>query len=243
MSKKTIFLLSFSMFLLCFSDAIYAAGSIRNANWIKSGNNMHISLGDISKKTITIGCAHKYTFEEPKFKRHGEYDTIHIAGLSLLGNRVGAPILPCKPVRLLIPHMQKVTGINIILGPAQEITGTYRIEYSQRPIPISYMGKVAPTVPDSEVYNSNDIYPSMPADDVSIQGKYGYKILILNLFPVEYYPLSGKVAYYNEMLIQVETIPLETAQLENILTPDPNAIEEMRLIIDNPEALNIYKTN
>lgn len=241
--KKNIFLFSFLLLLLYCSNAICAAITGR-ANWVKSGNNAHISFSDVSKQArtgATVSCSRKYAFEGPIFERKSEYSAVYISGLDLLGHEIGAPILPCKPVKLLIPYMQKIAGINIILGPKQEISGTYNIEHVQRSVPLSQIGKAEPTPPNPEIYSSNDVYPSIPAADVSIQGKSGYGILLINLFPVEYYPLSGKIAYYKEMTIQVETVSLETAQSETAFKPDPNVIDEIRSMVDNPETLDTYK--
>ena len=102
------------------------------------------------------------------------------------------------------------------------------------------------TPPDSSIYQSNTVYPSVPCGDVFTQRKQGYTILIITLFPVRYRALSGEITYYPEMKVEVETNFIEDAKSglkgkNSRLAPRPELFEEMRALVDNPEVIESYQ--
>ncbi|MFH0816663.1 MAG: C25 family cysteine peptidase [Methanobacteriota archaeon] len=67
----------------------------------------------------------------------------------------------------------------------------------------------SPTMPDPSVYCSAAPYPAERFSVVGVQMLRGYSILILNLFPVSYEPLSGRLTYSPEIEVTIETSPSE----------------------------------
>jgi hypothetical protein len=110
-------------------------------------------------------------------------------------------------------------------------------------VPISHTGSVTPTLPSPEVYDSSDPFPGVLRSEVSIQKKRGYEILVFTLYPVEYISNEGKLSYYEDMTVEVDTEPF-LERSDRMLRRDPHHWaedrEEIREIVDNPEAVDSY---
>jgi hypothetical protein len=255
--KHSIFFFAFLVLLLCFNDCAYAA-KIGRANWVKSGNIVRADLTGQAAQQVNaqaaasasvqpeanIGYLRKYSFKAPKCERTDKYDKIHVPGLEEWGN-AGAPILPVKPVQLLIPYGQKLVGVRVQLGPKTDLSGKYTLEHAQYPVPLSRTDKPEPTPQDPAIYGSDNIYPEVPCGDVFVQKKHGYSILIVNLFPVTYQPVSGKISYYQDMTVQLEVtaqtaIDVTQAKTQRI-SLDPKRIADIRPLVENPEVLQSYQ--
>ncbi|MFH1093162.1 MAG: C25 family peptidase propeptide domain-containing protein, partial [Candidatus Omnitrophota bacterium] len=130
------------------------------------------------------------------------YARVQISGLSNFA-LPGQPLLPFKTVRYLLPYGKDINDIQVSWSNRKEVSGSYYVEPAQQPMPLSYKGLVTPTAPDSAVYNSINPFPGKQYELVSIQNLRGYKIAIINLFPVEYIPATGQLAYYEDMTINL----------------------------------------
>lgn len=259
-------------YLTCFLVLLFLVNSIASAEedntskrqigragWAKIGDSVHTSLAERrlqpkqaalfqqqSMPSVSFTCS----FDEPTItSSRDEFSQVRIEGLDQWNGNPGAPILPFKPVKLLIPHGKDPVGVSVGLGRKIEIPGKYILEPAQKPVPLSQLDKASLTPPDPEIYNSDEIYPVIPCGDALLQKKHGFSILIVNLFPVEYSPVTGKISYYREMTIQVEAIPAFmqsvafSAQTKTKITnikPNPKKTNEIRSIINNPETLDAY---
>ncbi len=179
------------------------------------------------------------TFPSPQINRVGEYHRISMKGSSTIGEP-GEPVLPIKTVKVLIPFGQKVKGINIIPAQKIELSGTYNVEPGQRPVPLSYRGKVSKTLPDKRIYQSRNPFPGKLHTPKSVQNKRGYRILPVNLHPMEYIPQEKRLSYYKNMTIEVETIPVReitAPPLYRGLAKDERVIGK---IVNNPQDTKSY---
>jgi hypothetical protein len=164
-----------------------------------------------------------------------EYDTVSIPGCDMYG-APGEPVLPVKTARILIPYGEEVLDIQVV--PGEEIyLGEFYIEPGQEQVPLSFKGPVAPTQPDKEIYNSDEAFPEESYLKVSVQGMRGYKILILNLYPVKYVPKARKLSYFESMQVVVSTTASAPSELFRGIPEDK---AEAAKIIDNPDALSTY---
>lgn len=263
--KYGIFLISFLVLLLSFNNLAYSAeekGKIGRTEWNKAGDTLYTSLGspykadkakeDIlqvsgSLKETGEDCSHQTFFKEPICKKKDGYHSISLPGLDTWYGTPGAPQIPVKTVRLLIPYGQEAVRVKVIPGPTQEIEGKYLLEPTQKPVPISQLDKAELTLPDPEIYKSDNLYPSIPCGDAFIQRKRGYTILIVNLFPVEYRPKSRRIFYRPYMKVEVETASGQKTLLAQGINAvasikvDHNIADEIQSIVDNPEAIKTYK--
>ena len=135
------------------------------------------------------------------------YHHIEMEGLLSIANP-GEPVLPVKGVNVLIPFGEEIEGYSVELGEKIEIPGFYQVEPGQEPIPLSYTGKVEPTLPLKEIYFSDKIYPLKKFSEKSIkQVITGYNTETINLYPMVYQPSLGKISYYKELTLVVKTRP------------------------------------
>ncbi|MGA1792264.1 MAG: C25 family cysteine peptidase, partial [bacterium] len=205
----------------------------------------------------------EYIFSEPKIERVDEVcHSIEMAGAEKFCQEPGNPILPVKTARILIP--QGRDPVNIYVLPAQEIVldGEFTIEYCKDQIPISRPDLMIETQPDWGIYNSDAFFPGKLYSEVSTQFLRGYKILLINLYPVQYIPAHGKVLYYPVLRLIVETAPavsgsypatdmqrsrgvsnFQTKPKKELKAPCrylKRDISRVSRMIDNPSIINTY---
>ena len=180
-----------------------------------------------------------YDFAEPVIGKTviglQEYHTVSIPGCDMYG-APGEPVLPFKTARILIPYGEEVQDIQVV--PGEEIyLGEFYIEPGQEQVPLSFKGPVTPTQPDEVIYNSDKAFPEESYLEVSVQGMRGYKILILNLYPVKYVPKARKLSCFESMQVVVSTTASAPSELFRGV-PEDRA--EAAKIIDNHDALSTY---
>ncbi|UCC40191.1 MAG: fibronectin type III domain-containing protein [Candidatus Aminicenantes bacterium] len=182
----------------------------------------------------------EYVFSEPKLERINEYYSIKMTDTGKLYDDIGLPLLPVKTAKILIPQGHEVKTINIVPGKKRTLEGEFMIEYAEPQIPIG-SDETVETQPNKQVYSSSSPFPGKLYSVVSTQSLSGYKILVLNLFPVEYIPASGKVSYYERMKVIVVNVPSEPP-LTRRAKCRKLAQDEARVkrVVDNPSEVTTY---
>jgi hypothetical protein len=205
--------------------------------WVATGPGL--AQRPVSEEPIRI----THEFPAPKITKAGEYHSVTMEGLPKL-QRPGLPMLPIKAAKVLVPPGRNMKGIRVICGRKMEIAGAYVVKPGQRPVPLSYTGPVTLTLPSPEVYDSSEPFPGVLRSEVSMQGKRGYEILVLTLYPVEYIPQEGKLFYYEDMTVEVDTEPAPEKQ-NRMLRRNPRHWaedkKEIREMVDNPEVAESYR--
>ncbi len=166
-----------------------------------------------------------YEFKAPGVTDVDGYVDLNMERCSIHG-KPGLPALPVKPARILLPYMSKVRNITVIPGDKMTLANTYKIKPGQRPVPLSYKGKVEFTPPNPDIYGSSAPYPGKFYTEYSVQSKRGYQILIVNLQPVEYLPRPGIISYWEELIVRVHT--------EEGLSKSPGPRHSIRRKISKP---------
>jgi len=194
---------------------IVASGfvAIASADSSSESNAKYTSATNTPNSPIIV----EFTFPAPEITKAGDYDSITMKGLNSYGDP-GMPVLPFKTVKILIPQGECVQDIDIITGNKVVLKGFFNIECGQTPVPISSNpspdcfecsdNKIVETMPNQTVYASTNPFPGDLYTQVSIQELRGYKILILNLYPVQYTPKIGEISYFKEMKVIVITTPI-----------------------------------
>ena len=191
-----------------------------------------IILGMGRRNTLEI----KVDFPIPEINKVGKYHRITMQDIGNMA-KPGEPLLPQKTIKILIPYNKEIGEIDVVGKGKVTLEERYNIEPGERPIPLSYKGKIRPTPRDERIYNSKKPFPGRWYTFGSLQSMRGYRILIVNLHPVEYIPKEGKISYYKGMLIRVKTRPAERA------VPFRGRVEDVRRIrkmVINPEAILSY---
>jgi len=170
------------------------------------------------------------------------YSRVQISGLSNYG-QPGEPLLPFKTVRFLLPYGKDIDEVQLSWKRRETIPGSYYVEPAQQPMRLDFKGSVIPTAPDSAIYNSTNPFPGKQHEVVSIQDLRGFKIAVINLFPVEYIPATGQLAYYDDMTLNLK-LESSTDSLPNDIY---RGIEKDRQLVsesvDNPDAISSYPVN
>jgi predicted outer membrane repeat protein len=196
--------------------------------------SMAAALGESAAEEIILTVS----FPPPEIIKTGRYHQVRMEGLDTMGN-AGLPLLPVKPVRILLPYLSEKESVSIIPGEKIAIKGKYTVEPAQKPVPLSHGGPAERTKPDQKVYGSSTPYPQKLSHEVGVQTEKGYRFLMVNLHPVEYVPSRSQLSYYTEMTVKV-TVRRAAATPQWTLPPEPEAAEEIRRSIDNPGALSTY---
>lgn len=177
-----------------------------------------------------------YRFDEPTVSEGSEYDYIQIEGMEPY-ERTGAPIVPVCPVKILIPFGKKVAGSRVTALGIRQFPGTYLLPPAQEPYPLSYKGTIEQTEPDSAIYSQARPWPGIEHELVDTQSKRGYRLLIVNLFPVQYIPATGEISYVTGFQLEID---LADSAGVGVLRPSEKTRAKLSEAVDNPGVLGTY---
>jgi len=183
----------------------------------------------------------KYSFPTPIIESVSiggtQYDRIILPDCTPAGNP-GEPMIPSKGAFILLPPHSKVTNIQILTSKKIELEKGLIIEPMGQPIPLTDDNFISIPTPNKEIYHKNSIYPQNLYTEVGTYGFRGYQILVLQLHPIQYNPVSKELFYYKDMTVRVET--------ENYYKSDNlyRGLEKDRFEVfrkvDNPKMSEIY---
>jgi len=94
-----------------------------------------------------------------------------------------------------------------------------------------------------DVYTSTNWYPGIDFAKGSYKYLRGAKIFVVNLFPLQYKPSSGKLMYYTDFTVNIETVDVEPPQS---IVSYRNTFNDNQIIKDfvhNPEHIIYYQNN
>jgi len=197
-----------------------------------------------------------FDFLKPAIGKNRGYDTVVVSGLHNHG-MPGEPTLPFKTVKILLPEGKDVSSINVTASEKIMLDGSFTIEPGQKPVPLMdgietnkqmslsslpyntiLKNKQGRTPPNKTIYSSSESFPGKLYHNLGVQTFRGYRILIVNLYPVQYIPETGEIQYFEEMSIIVETRNAEKHDLFRGLQKDEAIVKTM---VDNPKTANTYR--
>ena len=154
-----------------------------------------------------------YSFNQPIITtveiENTVFDEVIIPGVLSAGNP-GEPCLPIKGSYILLPQGKTVEKITIQTPDMITLGCNYYVKPVGDIVPISQKTTVSPPTPDETIYSSDEVYPGTLYNEVDIYSFRGYQILVLELYPVHYIPLSGELLYYEEITIILDLKKDET---------------------------------
>jgi PKD repeat protein len=209
--------------------------TIATAAMIPADTNSSEELNEIMDSKIQM----IYNFEEPSFNtiniNNQEFTEINMYGCEQYGN-VYEPVLPVKPLRILLP--QETTVENIIIETSNPILieNIENIEIASKPFPLNEAPPTDPIVAD---YDTSQLYPGENYYNIGVQYFRGFPILNINLQPVHYLGETNTIYYYPEMKLTVE---LKSTSINPLYRGQPKDIESVRTKVDNfeTEIINTY---
>ncbi|MCD6219536.1 choice-of-anchor J domain-containing protein [Candidatus Calescamantes bacterium] len=185
--------------------------------------------------TFTI----KVKFPPPSTKKVDDYSIIQMGNLPAHGNP-GEPILPFKPLKILISLGETLENVKVEWGEKITLKGRYLIKPAQYPIPIIKKGSFKIVSPKKSIYLSSKPYPPKSFSSMSIQRLRGFVILPLNLYPVEYIPKEGIISYYKDATVTIFTTPVRVHKGKNLFRGLSRDYSILKNVVDNPSLLKNY---
>ena len=136
-----------------------------------------------------------------------EFEAVEVEGQwmikdTLLREVPGEPLIPYRPAQILLPQGSDITEITIVASEPYIEEG-FDIPWGQVPSTFSDAEFAERVDRNPAVYSSNDWYLGTLYEFVSVESFRGYDILYLNLFPVDYRPLSRTVKFHEKLTVVV----------------------------------------
>jgi len=200
--------------------------------------DMNIAEERLSIKTYTLSnsLVAKLTFPQPTVLDTSAFHSVQIADLPK-HSVPGEPVLPFKTIKILIPQGKEADKIEVSVGTRKLVEGKFKVEYGRTPTPVS-SNTVVTDQPNKAIYSSADPFPGALFSRPSEQVLRGYRILIMELHPVQYIPKTGELYYYETMTV---TITLkETEEFSPLLRSKPQDRMLVESVVDNPYAVKTY---
>lgn len=189
-------------------------------------------------RLLAAEYSHIYKFEKPKIKTLSNgRQLLEIKGTWQNDLIVGAPILPVRTSQIFIPANEKVTSIEIGYGTKKTIEGAFIIQHATKPYPLSYKGPITVDKPDPNIYETNASYPSAIHRTRKPQFLRGVKIVLVDLMPVLYNPVEGRLKYYDELEVRIRT---EKQKRPDWVMPFRNSPKDRERILRSIENKNDF---
>ena len=116
----------------------------------------------------------------------------------------GQPAMPYLPIKVLLPMGQKLTSVNVELTDLTEMRGTKYIDHVRKMQPLS---QPTPdnTPKDQTIYSRNANFPEMNYELLGTQRVKGYDLVIINVFPYKFNPVTRIVTWFQSAEITVNS--------------------------------------
>ena len=152
----------------------------------------------------------------------------------------GQPAMAYISVKVLLPMGEKLTSINVEFTDLNEMSGEKYIDHSRMMQPIS-QAKPDNTLKDSEIYFANANFPAMNYKLLGTQRVKGFDLVIINIFPYKFNPVTKIVSWFKTAEITVNSASnneVFDAQNKMMIESYKTELEQMIL---NPNTLNNYR--
>jgi hypothetical protein len=180
-----------------------------------------------------------YTFDPNDliFETKMGYDFVKFEECLFYGD-IGAPMVPYFRKYYIIPSNVSVSSIDITNSTRVQIPGLFDIFPGQPDYDEFDTVSIIPFIlPDSLIYNSSDPYPGFLSNKGMDKYFFGFQILCLNIYPLEYIPSDQELFLYTSISITVNFQPREIPYgLPSIITQRKAKIAEayIKSIVENP---------
>ncbi len=206
-----------------------------------------VGLGQNKGSPVTLQYSFKFT--EPSISlvtlQKQPFSSLSIPGTISMGCSVGAPRLPAKPVKILLPQGTILTDVSISCSSKEILDLVSKgIDIQEFPIVPHQKQIILGSPPPStfefnqQKYTSEIALPGKLYDDVSIGYCKGYAIVSFTLFPVEYIPSIGEVSYYPEMTIFLNLH--DSVEPNQYFRGSPDDEQWVQSLVMNPAIASTY---
>ncbi|MGC8989011.1 MAG: C25 family cysteine peptidase [Verrucomicrobiia bacterium] len=194
-----------------------------------------------SARQISADC----DFADPVVAALVDSDQVSVPGCQQLF-RSGAPILPFRTVRLLIPPGTRVeTVFAEVRESPRVLPGFWRIGHARPPVNTAHNQDASQqndidAGPDPVIYSSANPYPAVRAELASVQRMADYDVAFVRVYPVQYKPALGQLAFAGRLtvVLNVTQSPVQTASVPT--RAEHRTRQLIEHMIDNPALLAEY---
>jgi PKD repeat protein len=183
-----------------------------------------------------------YSFSEPEIievnMSNVTYHRVTLNGLPLM-NETGYPLLPMKPVRVLLPQMSIVQSLEISYKNNISLGYNFNIELGPEKSNISVEEQNELNVPTSFDYMKQ--YPIEIFKNYGIYNFRGYSFIYLNLYPVHYVWETGQLYYYDEITLSITT--LQNGSINPLFRKGPNDEILLKYVVEDFSRLYSYNNS
>ncbi len=151
----------------------------------------------------------------------------------------GRPVVPAIPCWVMLPQGHSLKDVKVKLGEREELPGRFVLEHGTKHYRLSDPGPIEPADPDAAIYGSDDVYPAVRHEVKGVHVKQGVRYVCVVLYPLEYRPASGRVAYYRSVAIGVSSAADPAAATDTRFSPRASAFAER--FCDNAAILGTYE--
>jgi len=137
------------------------------------------------------------------FDREDDFDVVSLKG-GIRSQDVGCPDLPLKLIHLILPNDSEVADVSITNAPHILLDGDFLIFPGQPDEKTDYAYEKEWVKPDTQVYNSDSLYPPQLVEIVEEGYLAGNHLVTLALYPLQYQPKSRRLFFYTQLDIRVE---------------------------------------
>lgn len=156
---------------------------------------------------------------------------------------IGNPAIPYVPVKILVPMGEKVTDIRVAYNK-EEILSIGDLDFVRQPQPIS-LAKKDLTTKNLQVYSRDAFYPEQDFTILGSQRYKGYELLLINLYPYRYNPVSGELSWYRNAQIEYETerdFRVSVEQNDFLISSEKVKKSLQRLVLNEQEISSYHKS-
>jgi len=194
-----------------------------------------------ASQASTTTIEQNYTFAPPTvepIKVDGQwFDQVVMDNCPVAGE-IGQPALPTYRARILLPYGHEVVSVEATTGPSTTVGTGLNLPPVEDPFVLSTPpDKIPPLYIDQAAYTSTEKLPQTRFSVGSVQSFRGYRVLFVELTPVDYTPSTGELAYYSDIQLTVVTEESGPTSLVRALAKDAAAIEAR---VDNSAQLSSY---
>lgn len=177
-----------------------------------------------------------YQFGKINFTKNDNFDFINIEDTQQY-YEPGKPIIPVRTAKIIVPEGKGIEKIEVIYN-YEKISGNYILNTAQIPQKIG----------ENKNYTPLKFSGTFPEKNYSYKGTQifkGYKVALIEIYPVRYNSLSNEIEVSKDVYLKVSfkdiQTKLETANITGVRGIKEDE-EEVKSFVDDPEEINIYPT-
>ncbi len=162
-------------------------------------------------------------------------------GNMVLLEDLARPRLPGWSFTLVIPQGMRIASVEAEVRNAQSLPGRHSLFPNQPPVPVfeSRLPDFVP--PDEEVYSSDAAYPGIRAEHGPVGVKSGFRLATVTLYPLQYFPASGRLELATAVDITVHYEPDSEARTEFLTASQSHVfLSAVRPLVINPTQVARY---